>query len=162
MWGYPLKAASTSVHTAVGLDKRNDELRGIFVEKLNSSDEIIELGEFGSFSRLTLADVFAGIESQDRDLTRDIHPYYTNNWRNTQRTSPVILDQSHFLVPIIRKTETSVSPNVCVAVSLSFGIIFAIWIAMRLPGFRTYPWRMFNIGRVVFWHWDQPPTSQER
>ncbi|XP_043274279.1 uncharacterized protein [Venturia canescens] len=149
LWGHRLRIRIGSAMPSILLDV-NMYVTSIFAKKLGSSRTYIPRGPSNASD--VWRSMYINMEEENFDLQGEPEPYFlSNGWNHTLKTVPTILhDAFCAVVPIKRISKRSVSANVIAAYILSFSIILIFWLFMKLLSFQTYPWRMFNIGRVLF------------
>ncbi|XP_043272936.1 uncharacterized protein [Venturia canescens] len=148
--GYPLRILSQTRDVVAGRTGSPFEpVVDILTEKLNCSPVKLYGPDAYNISDAWRS-LYITMELENVDMKTSPRTYTFGSWNDTQRTTPVKTEKFCALVPILPESEISVSSQLFVPYFLSFSIVLVVWCFTRLLRFDAYPWRMFNIGRVLF------------
>lgn len=133
VWGYPLRIRGSDMQKYGMEDRCETQVLRAFVQKLNFSPIFTE-PESGELLKKQ-ADprkIRDEMESDDVDITADLHPNFFFGWNDSQRLSMILNDQFCAAVPILPITKHPNYTNLFKGYALSFGIVLIFWIFLKL------------------------------
>lgn len=163
MWGYPLRVRAVNVPPltiakfndngeAIKIGGNNMEMIKIIAKKLNASVNWIPPMADEDLYRINdpFRVVYSLMELQKIDIESYLAPQIFVSLNNSLRTTPLLTDQFCAIVPISYKPQIPFPSSICKAYLLSMGLVTTFWILGRLLPLDHSYWKLFNIGRVLF------------